>query len=113
MTVSGTPKFNALAVAKLEANFTGPTVSLKSTAAFIDEKSGHTHGWTEGYGEVWSEKTMRRLDDLRQSIEEDIAAKHFQGAARDTRDRDKDPEKGIQFEGGIGEHLGDDRTPSI
>ena len=110
MTVAGTPKFNAIAVAKLDANFMGPTLSLKATAAFVDEKTGNTHGWTEGVGEVWSDKTMKKLNELRQSMEEDFAAKHLHGAVRGTT---PEPGKGLNMEGGLSEHLKGDSTPSI
>jgi hypothetical protein len=108
MTVSGTPKFNALTVAKLDADFLRPTISLKSTAAFVDEGTGHTHGWTEGAGDVWSDATMKKLDELKKSMEEDLAARHFSGISTTSSPNPVDP----SLDQGLSEYLGDD-TPSI
>lgn len=108
MTTAGTPKFNAIAVAKIEADFLKPTLSLKSTAAFVDEKTGQTHGWTEGTGDIWSDQTMKKLDELRRSMEMDMASRHFFGISMTSQPENPDP----QNTEGLGEYLGDD-TPSV
>lgn len=103
MAATGTPRFNQLAVGEVEVDFTASPIKIEVTAAFVDSRSGETHGWTKGYGGIWSEETRNRLVELRESMEQDLAKLHFEGVGSTTT------QGGVEFEpGGITEHLDDD-----
>lgn len=103
----GTPKFDGIAVFTAEFSFLGPTVKLSTKAAFVDSRTGHTHGWTTGEGGIWSTGTIDALKALRDSMEADLARLHFtEGAAvPGTGGGGEEPSAGGGG-GGLGEHLG-------
>ena len=109
MSITGTPKFNSLAVATLSADFTKPTVTFSAKAAFVDTKSGVTHGYTDASSSAWSKETMQKLKDLRDSMEIDLGKLHLDGITAATRT------KGLDMESGLGEHLkdGDTKVQSV
>jgi hypothetical protein len=80
MTIQGTPKFNGIAVAKIEVDFLRNPVHIDVQAAFVNVKTGDTHGWTRGTP-GWSDKTRELISSLRLSMEEDLAARHLEGGA--------------------------------
>lgn len=100
--VKGLPKFDALALGELHVDFMKGQIHLEAVAAFVDShsKSGATHGWTKGTGTMWSKQTMDKLNDLKESMESDLASVHF--SSTDTAVR-----KGNDL-GGLSEHLGGD-----
>jgi len=103
MAVTGTPRFNQLAVGEIEVDFTSSPIKIDVTAAFVDSKTGETHGWTKGYGGIWSEETRKKLVELRELMELDLSKLHFDKAGSATTT------KGVEFEpGGISEHLDKD-----
>ena len=75
--IKGSPRFNAIAIGELSANFTGSTIHLEGTAGFVDTETGETHGWTKGDGKVWSRTTMLKLAELREFMERDLSKLHF------------------------------------
>lgn len=102
--IRGQPIFDGLAVMELSCDFTHETVRLEAKAAFVqtsdvgERKGGATHGST--VCTRWSETTMKKLIELRDAMEQDLARRHF----RETRTA-----QGIDTEeiGGIGENLDD------
>lgn len=110
MSIEGHPKFNTLALATVSVNFLKPTLELKAVAAFTDSESGHTHGWTRGDGGVWSKETLKKLQELKLSMEQDLAALHFEGATKPGSTTAS--QKGLGFSGGLLEHLGEE-APSV
>lgn len=110
MSVKGVPKFDSVTMGDINADFKKATISLGGVAAFVDSETGQTHGWTRGEGPVWSKETMLKLQELKDSMEHDLARVHFgddviQSNGENTR-------AGLAFPRGIGEHIGVD-TPSI
>lgn len=104
----GTPKFDGIAVGELTVNFLSPSgPAVKAKAAFVDSKTGHTHGWTECV--QWSKETITRLEQLRAQMEVDLARRHMQDSETFAG------ETGVSLgaPGGLGEHLAGDETPQI
>lgn len=101
--IQGVPKFDALAVFNGEFSFMGPTLTLKVKAAFVDTKTGHTHGWTNGEGPIWSKNTMDILGKLREAMEDDLARLHLTDGSTVPEATGGAVEAGG---GGLGEHLG-------
>src|SRR5262245_8111668 len=102
MTTQGQPKFNALAIGAISADFTGTNVKVTAKAAFVNTETGATHGWTDGSGSVWSKETMAHLGALAASMEKDLAAIHF-----GERPASAPAEAGVSLSppGGLSEHL--------
>jgi len=83
--------------------------SLTARAAFVDTRTGNTHGWTEGTGTIWSEETKRALVALVELMELDLSRLHFLGMPEAPSNI-----QGMRTEpGGLGEHLTDDDAPSV
>ena len=108
MTISGSPRFDQLVVSEIEVDFTSATTGINVTAAFVDSKTGETHGWTKGYGGIWSEDTRMKLLALREAMENDMGKLHFSDAAQVQQDGSNpvDP-------GGLGEHLTEEDATSV
>lgn len=100
MTVTGTPKFNGIAIATISVDFfSKPTTVVSAKAAFIHTEKEATYGWTEGTGNVWSQETMQKLKDLRASMELDLAKVHLDGVGPVKES------KGLDLDTGIGEYI--------
>jgi hypothetical protein len=100
--IDGNPKYTALTIGEFAANFLGSTVKLTAKAAFVDPRTGHTHGWTSC--ESWSPETIEKMREFVASLENDLARQHFQGhTAAVTGALDNSKPSGIAA-GGIGEH---------
>lgn len=112
--IRGQPKFDGLAVAKFNVSFLGSTLEFVAEAAFTDSKTGQTHGWTRNT--QWSPATIEKLKELRALMETDLGGLHLDGggevlvgpttvmnAAR----------RGLAPDGGLGEHLGDEKVPQV
>lgn len=97
MPATGTPKFDGIAILDLTVDFTQPSARLTAKAAYVNTKTGETHGWTSG--SQWSEETRSLLAALRQSMEQDIAARDF--ISEGPANLDRTP--GLR---GLGEHVG-------
>lgn len=108
--VRGSPKFDGLALGEGSFNFLSPTIQLKTKAAFINNASGQTHGWTVSES-GWSKETMQALNELRACIERDLAGIHL---------ADQNEPSGISTASpfasappGLGEHLREDGAPQV
>jgi len=104
--VLGNMVFDCLTLAKVNVDFVKMVVT--ATAAFVNSKNGATHGWTEATGTVWSTETLQKLQDLRISMENDLAKLHvgnFSAATAKTG-------LAIDKEEGLSEHLSGD-APSV
>jgi hypothetical protein len=105
--LKGTPRFDGLALCEGTFNLLSTAPTLTAKAAFVDNTTGKTHGWTEVRA-GWSKETLRRLQELQESMENDLAAVHFIGNASSLN--------GSGGEGappGLGEHLRSDDAPQI
>jgi len=100
--IQGSPKFDGIAVAKIEIDFLKNPVHIEVQAAFINTKTGDTHGWTRG-GNVFSDRTRTLLLQLRDSMEQDLADRHFStgGSSLNTSGPPR-----AEHVGGISEFLG-------
>ena len=74
---TGTPKFDGISVADGTFDFLNATSTLTCRAAFIGSKTGTTHGWTNGTGNIWSPETVSILKALRDSMEKDLVRVHM------------------------------------
>lgn len=103
MPASGTPRFNTLVIAKVTVDLTRTPSAITAEAAFVNDTTGHTHGWTRGDGGVWSEETRTRLRALCDSMERDLAKMHFSDGVVAAS-----PGNGAVEQGGLAEYLGND-----
>lgn len=99
---TGTLKFDGISIGELTANFMqGPgVISMKAKVAFVNSKTGATHGWTTQ--EQWSPAVLEKLKELAMLMEEDVSRVQFSDAgssAIGASGRAPDPV------GGLGEHL--------
>lgn len=104
MVATGTPEFDGITLTTIEVDLI--TRSLVAKAAFVNTKTGATHGWTEGTGTIWSTETKTAVAALAASMEKDLAVLHF-GGAREV------PGFAASTNSGLGEHLDGDPTNSI
>jgi hypothetical protein len=108
--VKGSPKFDGLALGEGSFNFLGPNVQMKTKAAFINNATGQTHGWTLSES-GWSKETMQALSELRTCIERDLAGIHLadqhepSGLSASSSSTSAPP--------GLGEHLEGDDAPQV
>lgn len=76
MAVEGIPVFDALAILEIEkVDYREGSPSLVAHAAFVNTKTGRTHGRTTG--RQWSKETLAKLEELKESMEHDMARQHF------------------------------------
>ncbi len=107
MATTGTPVFDALVLARVEIDMLKR--SLTAQAAFVDTKTGATHGWTKGEGAIWSEETKSAAAVLAASMERDLAKLHFGTQPSEVALPTSGPAAS-----GLGEHLSDsDGTRSV
>ena len=105
MVAVGTPEFDGITITTVEVDLL--TKSLTAKAAFVNTKTGATHGWTEGGGTIWSTETKAAVAALVASMEKDLAAVHL-GGPRETQGFNS------ALSSGLGEHLADgDPTSSV
>ena len=100
MSVDGTPKFGTITVREITVEITQAGPNIVAKAAFVDRTTGHTHGWTQGTGAIWSPETRALLLQLAASMEQDLANLHFIGGAGPSGREESKP-----LFGGIAEHL--------
>lgn len=106
--IKGTPVFDGIAVMEFSCVFYGTDAQprLDAKAAFVqtvdvgERVAGTTHGFTTC--SKWSADTRKKLEELCDAMEKDIAQRHFSDAAS--------PAIGISPAdvGGIGENLTDE-----
>jgi hypothetical protein len=105
--VRGTLVPDGLAVLEVQASFL-PGGQLSAKAAFVNTKTGRTHGYTEHT--TWSPGTLAKLDELRALMEEDVAARHMEGYAPATKPGQVAPDPAASttpFAGSSGGGLGE------
>jgi len=101
--IEGSLKCSGIAVGEFSVNLLDATVRMRAKAAFIDPKTGATHGWTEGG--VWAPATVAKMRELVALMEEDLARQHFVGGV-EAVNASAASLGGLA--GGLGEHIGDD-----
>ena len=74
--IQGSPKFDGMAVLEGKFSFLGATIHLEGRGAFVNTKTGDTHGWTDNKN--WSAATIQKLHELRQLMEIDLGRLHLQ-----------------------------------
>ena len=116
MPVEGTPNFNAIAILEIEkVDWRAGQPALVARAAFVNTKNGKTYGQTT-LSACWSKETMVLLDQLRTSMETDMAVTVFEEGSASSTTRlfpnplPKQDAGGIPL--GIGEELEMD-APSV
>lgn len=72
-------KFDGIRVAELSVSFMEASALLTAKAAFVNTRTGDTHGWTTG--RRWSAATLEKLSELRASMERDLEGMHFEDGA--------------------------------
>jgi hypothetical protein len=101
----GKPVFDGIAVGEVSMDFMKTSLHVTAKAAFVDSQTGTTHGWTNCT--QWSKETIRKIGDLKASMERDLATVHFQEGLTD-----EEPIDGVPS--GLMEHLSDEEdAPSI
>lgn len=102
MPTEGTPVFNAVALLEIDTvSWAGGNPALTGHAAYVSTKSGKTYGRTT-VKTGWSENTLRLLEELRASMEEDVAKLVFeQGTSGPVGTKNTL----VAVPKGIGEHL--------
>ncbi len=68
-------KFDRIVLMKLTVELTSAQAEMTATGAFVNTRTGQTHGSTKG--STWSEETVQALVRLRESIEADMERVHF------------------------------------
>lgn len=105
MPISGTPKFTSLSIAEVAVEFRSDSaIMLSCKAAFLDTERHAAYGWTRGEGSIWSPETMALLNQLRESMEQDMARLHFVDQPVRNGVAVGQPTQVL----GIGEHIGQD-----
>jgi hypothetical protein len=100
MAITGTPVFDAIAIATVEINVLEKSLGAK--AAFVNTRNGETHGWTEGNGAIWTKETKDAAAALIAAMERDLAALHL-GTAPEAQ-KANSPSSPVS---GLREHLTD------
>lgn len=101
-------KFDTIRVAEITVNFLEATPAVTAKAAFVNTKTGATHGWTTG--KRWSEETMIALAALRESMERDLVGQHFDDGSVSSSATTSSGSPRDAFQG-LGEHLGTAADP--
>lgn len=71
--ITGTIDADAISVAQFEVDFRSCPNTSKVLAGIINTRTKATIAWLErGHGS-WSKRTLKLMEDLRQSMEEDLA----------------------------------------
>jgi fructose/tagatose bisphosphate aldolase len=107
--VKGVPAFDAVALTEIEAiNFIANDVALVAHGAFVNTATGNTYGSTTC--RRWSQSTIDKLKELREAMEQDLAALVFHGT-----DASVTQSKGLLAgPGGIAEHAASSEdVPSV
>lgn len=110
--IRGNPKFDSISIGELSVSFLGSTLTFEGKAAFVNSRTGGTHGWTKNT--QWSPATIAKLKELRALMELDLAALHLDGDGELLTDATGvAPARFTPEGGGLGEHLGGDSVPSV
>lgn len=96
-------KFDTIRVAEITVSFLETPAAVTAKAAFVNTKSGATHGWTTG--KRWADDTMAKLVELRELMERDLSSTHFEDGATASSPTTSGGSIRETFQG-LGEHLG-------
>lgn len=99
-----------LRVAQLSVDLTKGSLEVKATAALVDPATG-VSAWHKCEGNVWSKETQKRLQELMQAMEEDMARVVMVDGYADGTHASK-PYRPAQ-EGGLGERVRGDDVPEM
>lgn len=72
---TGVLKATTLTVTEIHVNLADVTVSFEAHVAFVDTKTSRLHSWSKN--RQWTPATMRKLEELRAAMEDDLARIHF------------------------------------
>jgi hypothetical protein len=108
--IRGHAKFDGMALGEGTFSFLGATVHLEAKAAFINTKTGDTHGWTKNT--QWSPAVIEKLQELRALMEADLGRIHLQEGGEVLVAGAPTRTPRIVEAGGLGEHLRDP-TPQV
>jgi hypothetical protein len=75
--IRGNAKFDSISVGEFSGSFLGSTLAFEAKAAFVNSKTGDTHGWTKN-GQ-WSPPVIEKLKELRALMEIDLGRLHLEG----------------------------------
>lgn len=111
--IRGNAKFDSIAVGEGAFSFLGSTLSLEAKAAFVNSKTGDTHGWTKNA--QWSPQVIEKLKELRALMEVDLGQLHLEGGGEVLVTTTVAGQGMVRGGGGLAEHLGDESgaTPSV
>jgi hypothetical protein len=109
--IRGNARFDGVAVLEGSFSFLGASNGLEGKAAFVNSKTGDTHGWTTN--KQWSPQVLEKLKELRALMEVDLGQLHLEGGgevlvAPTGAGTVLSESRGT---GGLGEHL--ERVPSV
>ena len=105
--IRGNAKFDSIAVGEGAFSFLGSTLMLEAKAAFVNSKTGDTHGWTKNA--QWSPPVVEKLKELRALMEIDLGQLHLEGGGEVlVAVTSAGPAAGGG--GGLGEHLGGEQV---
>jgi hypothetical protein len=94
--IRGTPAFDGVALGELNVSFLGTTLVMNAKAAFVNTRTGNTHGFCTH--QHWSEETITKLRELRSAMELDIGRVQLQyGGA---------PDPDVLDMSGLSDHVG-------
>lgn len=103
-----TVKFDGIRVAEITVSLLEAPAVISAKAAFVNTKTGTTHGWTTC--KSWSKETVEKLKELRDAMERDLAATHFEDGAITSSPTTASGGVRDAFQG-LGEHLGAAEEP--
>ena len=64
---------DALVVTRITIDFLQTPNTVKALAGLVHQDSGVTRAWSEGSGGMWSTETLKKVQELRAAMEEDMA----------------------------------------
>lgn len=100
-----------LRLAQLSVDMTKGSMEVKATAAIVDPATG-VSCWHKGEGNVWSKETQKKLTELMQAMEEDLARAVMADATVLDGTKPAEPRRAVQA-AGLGEHVGGDGVPQM
>ena len=103
--IRGNPKFDSVSVGEGNFSFLGSTLQFEAKAAFVNSKTGDTHGWTKNT--QWSPPVVEKLKELRALMEIDLGRLHLEngGEVLVTTATGMGGGATPTEHGGLGEHL--------
>ena len=106
--VRGSAKFDSVVVGEGTFSFlaAGGSPALEAKAAFVNSRSGETHGWTTN--RQWSPAVLEKMKELRSLMEIDLGMLHLEGGGEilvTPVHALQGPQSGSRTGGGLGEYV--------